>query len=95
MGDRVVGLEPVPALFEAMPALPRSTVLQVAISASSGWAELVLNQDSYAARESTGFGEAQAQRVTVQGVTLEDVLAQQGIESVDLLRSTQSETNYV
>jgi FkbM family methyltransferase len=83
---RVVGVEPVPSLFEAMPALPRTTVLQVAISASSGWVELVLNEESCAALESTGLGEAQAQRVTVRAITLEELLAQQDIEIVDLLK---------
>jgi FkbM family methyltransferase len=83
---RVVGVEPVPALFEAMPALPRTTVLQAALSASSGSVELVLNEESCAALESTGLGEVQAPRVAARAVTLEELLAQQGIETVDLLK---------
>ena len=83
---RVLGVEPVPVLFEALPALPRTTVLQVAISASIGSVELVLNEESCAALEGTGLGEAQARRITVRAVTLEELLAQQGIGTVDLLK---------
>jgi FkbM family methyltransferase len=83
---RVVGVEPVPALYESMPALPRTTVLQAAVSAASGSVELVLNEESCAAIESTGLGEAQARRVTVRAITLEELLAQQGIQTVDLLK---------
>ncbi len=83
---RVVGVEPVPALFVAMPRLPGTTVLQAAISASSGSVELVLNDDSCAALEGTGLGEVNAPRVTVQAITLEELLAREGVETVDLLK---------
>lgn len=85
-GARVVGVEPVPALYESMPALPKTTVVQAAIAASNGSAVLALNQRSCAALESTGLAEASAYRVTVPAITLAELFAQHGIEIADLLK---------
>ena len=84
--SRVVGVEPVPALYAAMPALPRTTALQVAIASSSGSLDLVLNAGACAALENTGLGEPSAQRVTVRAITLAELLAQLDLESIDLLK---------
>lgn len=83
---RVVGVEPVPALFEALPALPRTTTLPIAIAPSSGWVTLVLNEGSCAALESTGLGEVAARHVAVKAVTLAELFAEQRIETADLLK---------
>lgn len=83
---RVVGVEPVPELFAAIPHLPRTTVRQNAIASSSGSVALVLNEGSCAALDSTGLGEASAQRVTVRAITLAELFAQHDIEIVDLLK---------
>lgn len=83
---RVVGVEPVPALYESMPDLPRTTALHNAIASASGPVTLVLNERSCAALESTGLGDVQAQRVAVQAITLGELLGQHAIEMVDLLK---------
>lgn len=83
---RVVGVEPVPALFAAMSAMPRMTALQYAIASSSGSFDLVLNEGSCAALESTGLGEESAHRITVRAITLAEPFAQQDLEFVDLLK---------
>lgn len=83
---RVVGVEPVPSLYDAMPALPRTTALKRAIASSSGVVTLVLNEGSCAALESTGLGETSARRVAVRSVTLAELFAEHDVEVADLLK---------
>jgi FkbM family methyltransferase len=84
-GCRVVGVEPVPELFETVPADDRLTVERRAVTGDGGPVTLYVNPSTCATIEaSLAQDEAAAQRV--EGTTLEGLLDRHGIDRVALVK---------
>jgi len=84
-GCRVVGVEPVPELFETVPADDRLIVERLAVTGDGGPATLYVNQSTCATiQASLAQHEAPAQRVA--GTTLEGLLDRHGVERAALVK---------
>lgn len=84
-GCTVVGLEPVPALYAALPAHERLDVAPLAITCDGRAATLYVNPTRCATIE-TGLSQSGALAVEVEGVTLEGLLDSKGIERTSLVK---------
>jgi len=84
-GCRVVGVEPVPELFETVPTDDRLTVERRAVTGDGGPATLYVNPSTCATiQASLAHREAPAQRV--DGTTLEGLLDRHGVERAALVK---------
>jgi FkbM family methyltransferase len=81
----VLGVEPVPALFAALPARAALTVEQRAITADGGPATLYLN-DSRCATIEHGLSQTGASALAVPGTTLAGLLDRHGLDRVPLVK---------
>lgn len=82
-GCRVLGVEPVPALAEAMPTHPLFTLRQAAITGGESSVIINVNPTSCA---SVGIRQEGADAVEVVGITFAALLGDHGTERVDLLK---------
>jgi FkbM family methyltransferase len=81
----VLGVEPVPALFAALPARDRLTVEQRAITADGGPTALYLN-DARCATIERRLSQTGAPAVEVPGTTLGGLLDRHGLDRVPLVK---------
>jgi FkbM family methyltransferase len=85
-GCHVIGVEPVPDLFAALPCHPLLSVRQVAITPDGEPAQLYLNRAGDAATIDRRLTDPAGARVTVAGVTLAALLDQHAIDRVALVK---------
>jgi FkbM family methyltransferase len=84
-GCSVVGVEPVPALFAALPRHERLTVEQLAVTVDGGPATLYVNGSRCATIE-PDLAECNAAAVEVPGTTLEALLNRHGVDRAPLVK---------
>jgi FkbM family methyltransferase len=84
-GCRVVGVEPVPALFEALPSHDRLTVDRRAITREGHPATLYVNR-STCATILEPLSQADASSVDVDGITLEGLLDRHRLDRAPLVK---------
>jgi FkbM family methyltransferase len=84
-GCRVVGVEPVPALFEALPVRDRLTVERRAITPDGRPATLYVNR-STCATILEPLSQADAPSVEVDGITLQGLLDRHRLERASLVK---------
>jgi len=84
-GCRVVGVEPVPGLFETVPADDRLTVERRAVTGDGSPATLYLNQSTCATIEAA-LAQHEAPAQQVEGTTLEGLLDRHGVERAALVK---------
>lgn len=84
-GCRVVGVEPVPDLYDRLPRREGLVAERCAISGSQGEGHLHLNESSCATLMA-GLAEVSASRVSVRAVTLDAFIARHGLAAVALLK---------
>ena len=87
-GCSVLGLEANPGLFAALPALPRVTFLNLAIHRENAPVVFHLsdNPESSSVFEELAHSASPMAKVSVAGITLDSLLAQHNLASVDLLK---------
>jgi FkbM family methyltransferase len=84
-GCAVVGAEPVPQLFAALPAVDGLAVERLAITADGGPTTLYLNQATCATIHE-GLSQSDAPSVEVEGITLAGLLDRHLLERVPLVK---------
>lgn len=85
-GCSVIGLEPVPYLFSALPQLSGLTVESLAITAGASSARLHINSSSTAATTVTQLSDSTAPTVEVEGITLAGLLDRHGVVRASLVK---------
>jgi FkbM family methyltransferase len=84
-GCAVVGVEPVPRLFAALPAVDRLTVERLAVTADGEPATLYLNHTTCATIE-TALSQSSVPAVNVEGITLEGLLDRYLLDRTPLVK---------
>lgn len=84
-GCRIVGVEPVPELFDSLPSLPRVIAEPRAITADGAPVHVHLNADTCATIDPR-LAQAGADTVEVQSTTVGELMDRHGIERVALIK---------
>jgi FkbM family methyltransferase len=84
-GCRIVGVEPVPALYGALPPVPRADFDRAALTSDGKPVTLYINR-GVCATVVDGLRRADAEQITVPGVTLDDLLQRHGLSRVALVK---------
>jgi FkbM family methyltransferase len=84
-GCRIVGVEPVPELYAALPKLPRVVAEPCAVTADGQPVQLHLNAATCATIDA-GLAEPEAATIEVPGITLEHLLSRHGVTRVALAK---------
>ncbi|MGO9899325.1 MAG: FkbM family methyltransferase [Solirubrobacteraceae bacterium] len=85
-GCSVVGIEPVPDLFAALPRLDRLAVDPFAVTATGDSVTLYLNRSRTAATIDARLSEAAAPSVQVEGITLAGLLDRHRLDRAPLVK---------
>ena len=90
-GCRVVGVEPVPELFEKLPVSDCLTVYRLAITGDGSPAAMYVEEDGPAANSESATIDArlrrpEAEAIAVDGITLEQLLDRHGLDRVSLAK---------
>ncbi len=85
-GCRVVGLEPVPVLFDALATSDSFTVEQRALTARDDVEALLHVNEDKAASLLGGFAAPDSDTAVVRGVTLETFMSEHGVQRADLAK---------
>jgi FkbM family methyltransferase len=84
-GSRVIAVEPNPKLFAAFPASSRIKALPYALAGHNGEMEFRIGEDDEAS-SLIGTPQSQQTAIAVPVRTLESIMAEAGVDSVDLVK---------